>query len=540
MGGGLLQIVAYGAQDIYLTGNPQITFFKAVYRRHTNFSMESIKQTFNGTPDFGEEVNVTLQRNADLVHKMYLQVKIPSVDISASNTDNTTWTAFRWLNWLGHNLIKDVEISIGGQRIDKHYGEWLHIWNELSQTPGKSGGYAEMVGNVPKLTQIYSSNTATSTTENKSPEYTLYIPLQFWFCRNPGMALPLIALQYSEIVVTINFNELNKCIWATKQSSSTYNSSTGKDVFSTIPKLSGSGSSSGSTNLYVDYIYLDTDERRRFSQVPHEYLIEQLQYNGRTTLSTTNDNNIKLNFTHPVKEVIWTVQPANFTNKNYTQSRAGHQPFNYTDLWDYSGFTGTPEPSCGPGMVGGKNVQNLWYGLPNVTLQGSLKHANNTWNSDGSSYTNQNAGYTDIKDYTNSNGIVNIDSSTGLWSLNNEIGLLDAGKNCIKDAKIVLNGNDRISTREGKYFNLVQPYQHHTNCPAPGINVYSFALTPEDHQPSGTCNFSKIDNAHLNVTLTDNTIGTTYNDGNAYIKIYAVNYNILRIMSGMGGLAYSN
>ena len=149
MGGGLLQIVAYGSQDIYLTGNPQITFFKAVYRRHTNFSMESIKQMINGTAEFGEEINITLQRNADLVHKMYLQVKLPSINISASNSDSTTWSAFRWVNWIGHVLIKDIEISIGGQKIDKHYGEWMHIWNELSQTPGHSNGYAEMVGNVP-------------------------------------------------------------------------------------------------------------------------------------------------------------------------------------------------------------------------------------------------------------------------------------------------------------------------------------------------------------------------------------------------------
>ena len=118
--------------------------------------------------------------------------------------------------------------------------------------------------------------------------------------------------------------------------------------------------------------------------------------------------------------------------------------------------------------------------------------------------------------------------------------MLDSGKNTVDKCKIVLNGNDRISERNGKYFNLVQPYQHHTNCPAPGINVYSFALTPEDHQPSGTCNFSRIDNAHLEVTVTANTISSTTNSGNAKIRIYATNYNILRIMSGMGGLAYSN
>ena len=396
-----------------------------------------------------------------------------------------------------------------------------------------------MVGNVPKLTQIYSTNTG-SDVSNNVDEYTLYIPLQFWFCRNPGMAIPLIALQYADVNLNIIFRTLDECIWANKQTSSSFNSVSGKNVFSSanIPSIKGSGN----TNLYVDYIYLDTDERRRFSQVPHEYLIEQLQFNGNDTLSNSV-NNIKLNFTHPIKEIVWVVQPTNFRKSSYTQSRAGHQYFNYTDLWDYSGFTGTPEPESGPGMVGGKNQQNLYYGLPNVQLGINLKYDTNTLplgNVVNPTYTNLNAGYNDISDYTPSGETVSIKKTTGLWSLNNDISLLDNGKNCTNKAKIVLNGNDRFSEREGKYFNLIQPYQHHTNCPAPGINVYSFSLTPEEHQPSGTCNFSRIDNAHLNITLSDNTLNTSYNSGSATIKIYAVNYNILRVMSGMGGLAYSN
>ena len=198
-----LQLVAYGAQDIHLTGNPQITFFKVVYRRHTNFSIESIKQTFNGTADFGQEVSSNIQRNGDLIYKMYLQTTLPEVNLSSGLTANTgIYRAFRWVNWIGHVLLKNVEIRIGGQKIDKHYGEWLHIWNELSQTSEKAAGYAEMVGNVPKLTQIYSTNSNSACTVNS---YSLYIPLQFWFCRNPGMALPLIALQYSDINVNIEF-----------------------------------------------------------------------------------------------------------------------------------------------------------------------------------------------------------------------------------------------------------------------------------------------------------------------------------------------
>ena len=206
MGGGLLQLVAYGAQDVYLTGNPQITFFKVVYRRHTNFSIESIKQTFTGTPEFGLSVPCTIQRSGDLISRMYLETTLPSVNISYGVTTGTTYKAFRWLNWIGHVLIKNTELSIGGSKIDKHYGEWLHIWNELTQESGKASGYAEMVGNVPQLTQIYSSNTSATACETGT--YKLFIPLQFWFCRNPGLAIPLIALQYHDVVVNIEFRSL--------------------------------------------------------------------------------------------------------------------------------------------------------------------------------------------------------------------------------------------------------------------------------------------------------------------------------------------
>ena len=541
MGGGLLQLVAYGAQDVYLTGNPQITFFKVVYRRHTNFSIESIKQTFNGTANFGSEVSTQIQRNADLIHRMYLQTTLPEINVSDSitTTDNSTFKAFRWLNWIGHILVKSAEIRIGGQKIDKQYGEWMHIWNELSQDPGKASGYAEMVGNVPELTQVHSSNTRSS--ENSGTDctinsYQLYIPLQFWFCRNPGMALPLIALQYHDVVLNIEFSEFDECIW-----SSTETVSGGESTFVVSTGVNSIGSKSlTSTNIYVDYIYLDTEERRRFSQVAHEYLIEQVQFTGEENISALS-NNIKMNFTHPVKELIWVIQPSNYVSKNYTQSRGGRQYYNYTDSWDYTGFTGTPESYSGSGMKGGKGNQNLWYGLPNVNVN-SNQDTNNGWsNSTVSANVNiSNAGYNHISNYTNHNYVSTIQTRTGLQTLSSGSKLLDSGKNTLEKCKIVLNGNDRISERNGKYFNLVQPYQHHTNCPAPGINVYSFAITPEDHQPSGTCNFSRIDNAHLEITVTANTISSTTNSGNAKVRIYATNYNILRIMSGMGGLAYSN
>ena len=462
-GGGLMQLVAYGAQDIYLTGNPQITFFKVVYRRHTNFAMEAIEQTFNGTANFGKRVTCTISRNGDLIHRIYLQATLPKVQLASTDGSGAQ---FRWLNYVGHNLISYVELEIGGQRIDRHYGDWLQIWNELTQEAGKQAGYAEMVGNVPELVNVLVQGGETcddacaggepntlAEVANCAPEYTLYIPLQFWFCRNPGLALPLIALQYHEVKINLEMNEIKYLCW---------DYVTGTAASHAIrDRVSGFGLVSAS--LYVDYIYLDTDERRRFAQVSHEYLIEQLQYTGAESVTSSN-NKIKLNFNHPTKELVWVVQRDSYVACDDVTPAAwkGQQPFNFSDWWD-------------------RSVLDSGYSLTRVE---------------------------------------------GL-----------AGNNPVVTAKIQLNGHDRFSEREGKYFNLVQPFQHHTNIPAVGINVYSFALKPEDHQPSGSCNFSRIDNATLLLTLTNNTVSST---NTAKVHVYAVNYNVLRIMSGMGGLAYSN
>ena len=420
MGGGLMQLVAYGAQDIYLTGNPQITFFKVVYRRHTNFSMESIEQTFNGSADFGKRVSCTISRNGDLVSRMYLSVGLPA---QAADTG-------AWVNWPGHKLIKSVEVEIGGQRIDKHYGDWMHIWNELTVSSGHAAGYATMVGNTKSLMAIKATAKGVA---------QLHIPLDFWFCKNPGLALPLIALQYHEVKVNLEL--------------------------ATLAEMSRENTCTGSLNqpsLYVDYIYLDTDERRRFAQVSHEYLIEQLQYTGEETVpANTSNTSVSLNFNHPCKELVWVVQDSTW---------ALTQPFNYT----------TVELSTANAAKGGNMLGDV-----------------------------------------------------GLNSLTNPVDLAANAKNHVATAKLQLNGHDRFSVRDGSYFNYVQPYQHHTNIPTVGVNVYSFGLKPEEHQPSGTCNMSRIDNANLALTLQTSARARS-------IRVYATNYNVLRIMSGMGGLAYSN
>jgi hypothetical protein len=461
-----MQLVSYGAQDIYISGNPQITFWKVLYKRHTNFAMEAIEVTFNGQADFGRRVTAVISRNADLMYRTYIQVTLPQIALSDAET------RFRWLNYVGHRLIKQVEIEIGGSRIDRQYGDWMQIWTQLTQPLGTQQSFDDMVGNSADLVLLkdgagvaLDATCAASEATNSclsragTPLKTLYIPLQFWYCRNPGLAIPLIALQYHEVRINVEFEQNYNCCYADR------NAGPGAVPVQTSISL-GNGVTSISqlqlvaASLYVDYVYLDTEERRRFAQQSHEYLIEQLQFTGGESV-TSSANKIKLNFNHPTKELVWVVQRDSFVACDASMDQYhGQQPFNYSDWADRA--------------VAGFDIGHL-------------------------------------------------------------VG--KAGKNPVVTAKVQLNGHDRFSEREGKYFNLVQPYQHHTNVPAVGINVYSFALKPEEHQPSGTCNFSRIDNAVLQLTLSNNCVGA---DKSAQVRVYAVNYNVLRIMSGMGGLAYSN
>ena len=474
MAGGLIQIVAVGAQDVYLTGNPQITFFKVVYRRHTNFAMECIEQSFNGVANYGSRVSCVVSRNGDLIHRMYLEMNLTGTSLNTSISGNNVTEA-------GNALVKSAEVEIGGQRVDKQYGTWMTMWSELSLPFGQRTGYNILVG--------------------RGTQTTVRVPLQFWFCRNPGCALPLIALQYHEVRVNIEFN-----------------SKAG----------SGCATDSGLDNakLWVDYIYLDTDERRRFAQVSHEYLIEQLQFTGSESIPANQTNNkIRMNFNHPVKEIVWVVQPDKNVDQTLTMYAGGKQHFNFTDEIDQSYYSGTPGQPLGEGMVGPNDAPNNNMGLTNKgtsTLEGT--GTNNFYGTTTA---------TGWEEYLISTGLTT--SGTVSGSTLKGPFLFDRGNNPIVNAKIQLNGHDRLSEREGRYFNLVQPYQHHTNVPACGINVYSFALKPEEHQPSGTCNMSRIDQAELRFNLTDACV-----TGTSTIRIYAVNYNVLRIMSGMGGLAYSN
>ena len=542
MGGALMQLVAYGAQDVFLTGNPEITFWKVSYRRHTNFAMESIEQTFNGQADFGRRVTCTISRNGDMAYRTYLQITLPEINqgMAAASSDGVY---ARWLDFPGEQLISQVEIEIGGQRIDRQYGDSMHIWNQLTMTSEQQKGYFKMIGHTTQLTYMTdpkfeavngpcassSGPNQVCAPRNALPETTLYIPLQFWFCNNPGLALPLIALQYHEVKINLDVRPIGECLWAVK----TLTASSGA-----VACTAAYQQSLVAASLYIDYIFLDTDERRKFAQNPHEYLIEQLQFTGDESVGSSS-NKIKLNFNHPCKELIWVVQPD--SNVDYCASleagstlykTLGAQPFNYTDAID--ALPNAIHAYGGPAETSGAG--NF------ITSAGLFEMAGATdSNYAGASATSADWASTSNYQFTNTSGTVptgSYVSDAGTFVLGETA--LDMhcwGENPVVTAKLQLNGQDRFSEREGSYFDVVQPYQHHTRHPDTGINVYSFALRPEEHQPSGSCNFSRIDNAVLQLVLSSPTVSGT---ATAKVRVYAKNYNVLRVMSGMAGVAYSN
>ena len=539
MGGGLMQLVAYGAQDVYLTGNPQITFFKVVYRRHTNFSVEPIQQVFNGAANFGRTVTCNLNRNGDLITNMYAVVQLAAV---AAVTDGVEWG---YVRRLGYALIESTKIEIGGSKIDEQYGDWLNIWHELSHKVGQERGHASMIGDDDEHRVLTTKGRAAS---------TLYVPLAYWFNRHNGLALPLIALQYHDVRVTIKYRNANECI-----------NYKGATALATMPDMADS-------YLLIDYVFLDSEERKRFAQASHEYLIEQLQFTGSESLTNNTNNKYRLNFNHPSKYLVWaahleahastTQWVAYAENGDWEAARERFAKLLWLATRDGLLANGTTITMAATqstdevqataqnaaitatvvtallAKIDAQFVFDSTIAVKPVSINDVVLLRNDITAADMT---------TTIDQLMVTNGIVTATAPNALTFLRlNLVNIvdhfnygrwIDCTSNPITNGKLQLNGHDRFQTRDGNYFNYVQPYQHFSNTPADGINVYSFALKPEDHQPSGTCNFSRIDNATLNIGLGSTTV-TGAGDDN--LNIYTVNYNVLRVMSGMAGTAYSN
>lgn len=549
MTGGLLQLVAYGAQDVYLTGDPQITYFKIVYRRHTTFSLQTFEKTFNEKPTFGKTAKVKLFRLGDLATKMYLRVVIAEL--------SSTSGPFSWIRRLGHALISEVRIEIGGCALDKHVNVWLDVWYELSRFGQREVGYRKMIGDVDAMTD-YNTNT--------KPEYTLYIPLQFWYNRNYGLALPLIAIHYSDIYIRVTIedkeNLLVRCPTFTE--------------FDNMQILD--------FGLITDYIYLDVEERKRFAVQCHEYLIDAVSFTGSNEMTNTISRTF-LEFTGPTKELIWFVK-----NTKYNR---GTEFLCYSNKDDW-----TPEIiKCSKDILkdsilllegneyiidssGNKilvkqgeivTLPGKWIPIESDTVSYTPNHALKVVNNSTTNALWININSLLVSDYSLTSTI----TGTIFVDINNKItilvtqglsdhdisiplltmtdtringphmgicvyefsnyGLYITGKrNPVNSSLLQFNNDNRFEKRDGNFFGTLQPYFHHSSTPAEGINLYSFALSPEKIQPSGTSNFSSIDNIILTLWVDEEV----FNDGRTDLFIFAFTYNIFKISSGMAALIY--
>jgi len=440
MAGGLMQLVAYGAQDVYLTGNPKVTFFQAVYKRHTNFAMEMIEQVVNGTVANDGRLSVTIARNGDLIGNMFIEMQPEDSVLGSLAVPGDAWCAER--------AIKDVELTIGGQRIDKHYQRWWRLYAELYLNDAKKGEWGKL-----------------TTKECNVNGSAVMLPLIFFFNRNPGLFLPLIALQYHEVRLDFDLSS----------------------EYTTYLKTSG-------LKVWGNYVYLDTEERRRFAQKGHEYLIEQVQHTGADTVDT-GTKTVRLSYNHPVKELVWCIN----------QTKASGAASQANELWNFgcssANATVTSNLFIGQASHGSNAfVQPHLCGAPFLSISERA---------------------------TTCQFIESADVCT----------TANVATTALKTFKLILNGQDRFKEQTGRYFNQYQPMQYHSGNPMPGIYCYSFGLKPEEHQPTGTCNFSRIDNAQ--VALTAKTLAPVQ-AGAGLMSMFAVNYNVLRIQSGMGGLAFSN
>lgn len=523
--GGLLQLVALGVQDDKLTRDPQGNFFEASYNTYVNFAMEEIENTFNGTVGFGKRVQVDLQRNGDLVWQMLLEVVLPELGQDALSS-TVAPGGVAWAPNIGHTLVKNAEVIIGGCEIDKQYGIWFDISDELTLSAEHLRGYHRMIGQQEPMKEVsgqgiqdadgvaYKNGTAAvhevvyglqtprngpvgtpyavpvATANNPAlpvaynapqesdsayvchPQTTLQVPMRFWFNKNPGLALPLIALQFQQVRVQIEFRPRQECIALVP------------DAATNVPAVDTSAGQPELQQgcLWVNYIFLDNDARQYMAQTPHEYLIKQLQFNQGEGVTAANSR-VTLNFNHPTTELVW------FTQEN----NAVDQVAANANEWHVGDPSADPEALIWKPQLGG-----------------------NQWNQ------------YEVSDYTGS--ILTALGAPAAQAIEGQ------HFNPLTQAQLRMNGQDRFAARIGAYFNEVQPYYHHTRVPeSKGVFVYSFAISPEEHQPQGTANLSRIDTLTLNLNL--NNIAPNGNPGSVYV--FACNYNFLRVAGGMAGVAFA-
>lgn len=649
-GAGLIQLVAVGAQDVYLNTSPNITFFKSIWRRYSNFAMETSKQSID--LKFGGNSTVQLQRFGDLVTNMAISVKLPAITSDVVKPGSSV----AWVRRVGHAMIKEISITIGGSYIDKHTGTFIDIWYELTHSGDQESGYLSMIGDVPDLTTLRGPvfNDCNSTIIDS---YTIYVPMNFWFNKSPGTSLPLVALLYHEVRVNVSLEEASKLlVWSGAQ-----------------PNFNSLQVSNGA--LLVDYVYLAPVERKKIAQSQHDTLIEIIQSKEESIPSSGASTSYNIHFNHPTKELIWATKVGAFNgegNGSYN-NRGTFLAYSNTNCWQDALLRACanlvrgmiwmdrPETSESSDWYS-TDMSALWNGktqmsngdttefvlclpmsrklhftleialdsdcnnVPMQCAQSSSKSrcgAKNATNNTGDRISQQvsQVSYVSLQEMpdfwvckrnlavvsdncdlgdkveeafvtmslVNSNNgpkwkitHINVphDQSCGKqmrltlddvsipipdWKVDNRYGhcdddypcdvvvtqfsnygvRLDGRGNLVDSATITLNNTPRFSTEPGAYFNYLQPYNHHSRIPCDGICTYSFSLNPEEQQPSGSVNLSRIDTTQLQITFKDPLRNNRLCAKLDYAKdsklyLFALSYNVLRITNGMAGLGFAS
>lgn len=518
MTGGLIQLVAYGVQDLFITHDPQITFFKMVYRRHTNFSIEPVPQSFIHKPNFGKKVSCVISRSGDLIGQIHLVITLPKIPQVLTLTGAVdTITKFAWIRRIGYGIIKEIEIEIGGQLIDRHYGEWLNIWSEL--VGPRNRDITKIIGDVPELTEYTSEKN----------EYKLYIPLQFWFCRSHGLALPILCLQFSDVKINLELSDLTKCYTVLP----THYIEMDSDLVNLDPYEYIEQNVNGVV-AYGVYSHYDMLEKKLYYTKISKNKFQAINDSSFASYDAEKQRNLRVQYAikgHTSKFEAYVKVNTDTSNPVLSKAFSYNLPrsivikdcfllVNYIfldaderlkfyrsnheyiiDQLIYVGETSLDGPNRSVKMGLSHPCKLIVW----VTQLAYLldKTVNDTFN------------YTDSYLYTD----------TGTFS----------GSSLVRYATIQFNGHDRMSTRNNAYYNYVHPYQYFAYNPYEGIDIYSMSLLPSKLQPSGSCNMSKIDTVQINLTLS--SIITTNNQ--AKFRGYAVVMNVLRIVSGLGGLVFT-
>ncbi|AGC01910.1 capsid protein [Acanthamoeba polyphaga moumouvirus] len=508
MAGGLLQLVAKGIQDLYLSGEPQITFFKIVYRRHTNFSVESIRQNFSTIADFGETVTCTISHMGDLIGKIFLYIELPPIskftNMETGQDDNVK--KFAWVHHLGYALIKQINIEIGGKIIDKHYGEWLYIWSQVSNRHPEA--LNKMIGNVPSMYHF----------TNGKESREIYVPLEFWFCKNSGLSLPLVALSSTEIKINVEFRKLEECY----RIGPTHSIKIQEDVvpFGPGDYIKQKTSRGKIMGYVIDYNYL---EKKLYyikikSPSSNKQSFESYQSNEKSS-----DDYLKYKIYGCTKKGSCTPEPnTTETIENTTLSVKPH----FVNSFLYVDYVYLDNEERNRFIKGNHEylIEQVQFNQENLVNSNNVKHKLNLNHPCKAFYW-----------------VVQLDSLVG--SINDIFNFTTSPinntcnkqNNPIKNAKFVFNGRDRIPERNWKYYNYVQPFEHHYRSPALGINVYSPSVNPEEYQPSSTINMSKIDDAYIDLHLKK----SINNQNTAKIRSYTINYNIFRVILNMGAVVFA-